>query len=67
MWESELERLKEGLLKLYAVSPAGSMFVIETENDFDIRANFPEFEWDVRLYKPATIGIAEKPAEEKTV
>jgi 16S rRNA (guanine966-N2)-methyltransferase len=59
MWESDLERLKEGLLKMYAVAPIGSMFVLETEN-FDIRANFPEFEWDVRLYKPATVGIAEK-------
>lgn len=60
MWENDLERLKEALLKMYSVAPVGSMFVIETELEFDIRANFPELEWDVRIYKPAAVGIAEK-------
>lgn len=60
MWESDLERLKEGLLKMVSVAPVGSMFVIETECNFDIAANLPELEWDIRQYKPATIGIAEK-------
>lgn len=64
MWKTDLERLREGLLKLLDVCPPGSFFVIETEGDFDIPTEFPQFEWDVRHYKPATIGIAEKVAEQ---
>lgn len=60
MWETELERLREGLVMMLAVCPVGSMFVVESEQPFDIQAQLPEFNWDVRLYKPAIVGVAEK-------
>jgi 16S rRNA (guanine966-N2)-methyltransferase len=62
MWSSELERLRDGLVKMLAVCPIGSMFVVESEQPFDIRAELPEFDWDVRPYKPAIVGVAEKSA-----
>lgn len=63
MWKTDLDRIREGLLKLRQVCPVGSFFVIETEQDFDIPAEFPQFDWDVRQYKPAMIGIAEKTSQ----
>lgn len=62
MWKGEIEKQKlhEGLVKIYQACPVGSLFAIESELDFDIPAELPEFEWDVRQYRPALIGIAEK-------
>lgn len=62
MWETELPRLREGLAQMLALSPIGSFFVVEVEEPFDIRAELPEFNWDVRHYKPAFVGVAEKEA-----
>lgn len=58
LWTTDLPRLKEGLLKLFHLSPAGSMFVVESELEFDVAQSIPELEWDVRTYKPAKISIA---------
>ena len=60
MWKTDAEKLKEGLRNLLKACPVGSLFAIETEPDFDIPGELPEFDWDVRTYRPATIGIAEK-------
>ena len=60
MWETELPRLREGMAQLLALSPVGSFFVVEAEEPFDIPAELPEFDWDVRHYKPALVGVAEK-------
>lgn len=60
MWKTDLERLKEGLGKILEVCPTGSLFAVETETDFDFQADLPQFDWDVREYRPALIGIAEK-------
>ncbi len=60
MWEHELPKLREGLAQLLTLSPPGSFFVVEAEEPFDIPANLPEFQWDVRHYKPALVGVAEK-------
>lgn len=60
MWETELPKLREGLAAMQKLSPEGSFFVVEVEEPFDIPAELPEFEWDVRLYKPALVGVAEK-------
>jgi 16S rRNA (guanine966-N2)-methyltransferase len=61
MWVQEGERLKSGLLELFRLSPPGSLFVVETEVSYDLAAAIPELEWDIRTYKPAFVGIAEKP------
>ncbi len=60
MWETELERLREGLSALLKVAPVGSLFVVESEEPFELQAELPEFQWDVRHYKPAIVGVAEK-------
>lgn len=60
MWETELDKLRDGLAQMLALSPAGSFFVVEVEEPFDIVAGLPGFDWDVRQYKPAFVGVAEK-------
>ncbi|MFO1066436.1 MAG: RsmD family RNA methyltransferase [Pirellulales bacterium] len=66
MWHSELEKIREGLLTLLQLSPPGSLFVAETEQDFDLAQTLPEFDWDIREYKPAYVGVAEKTTAEPT-
>lgn len=61
MWHSSMPQLAEGLTHLAEASPPGSRLVCETEFEIDLRAAMPHFEWDVRKYSPALIGIAEKP------
>lgn len=65
MWHESTERLTEGIVALYEASPAGSFFVCETEQDFDVRQHIPSIEWDVRPYKPAFIAIGQKPPIEQ--
>ncbi len=60
MWTSDTERLCQGLLELYAASPAGSRIVCESEWGFDLPAAMPSIEWDVRNYDPANISICRK-------
>lgn len=60
LWKDEAERLCRGLSELYQASPAGSLFVLESEDDFDVQVALPGIEWDVRPYKPARIAVAEK-------
>lgn len=60
MWTTELDRLRDGLQQLRTASPVGSFFVVETEQDFDIAGQLPGWDWDIRPYKPAKVGIAEK-------
>lgn len=60
MWKSEGERLTAGLSELYSLSPSGSLFVCETEMDYELAAALPEIEWDVRTYPPAHIAVAVK-------
>lgn len=62
MWHASMPQLAEGLTQLVDASPPGSRLVCETEFDIDLPAAMPHFEWDIRKYSPALIGIAEKPA-----
>ncbi len=62
MWNAELPRLQEALNSIYKTSPVGSYFVVESENDFSISQSLPGFDWDIRHYKPAIVGVAEKTA-----
>ncbi len=59
LWHSDLDRLVAALTELRDLAPAGSLFAVEAELPFDIAASLPGFEWDVRIYKPAVVGIAE--------
>lgn len=61
MWDSDGERLCEGLAKMYELSPPGSRFVCETESWYDLAAALPQFEWDVREYSPAKVALLTKP------
>ncbi|MCC6509284.1 MAG: RsmD family RNA methyltransferase [Pirellulaceae bacterium] len=67
LWETELPRLREGLAKLLQLSPIESYFVVESEEPFDIQAELPEFDWDVRRYKPAVVGVAEHLASQPSM
>lgn len=60
MWGSDGDRLAAGLKELYELSPAGSLFVTETEKDYDVSTEIPSIKWDVRRYPPAFIGIAKR-------
>jgi 16S rRNA (guanine(966)-N(2))-methyltransferase RsmD len=56
---------KDDMLKLierlYALSPAGSQFVVEADERFDFQT-LPEAErWDVRKYPPAVVGVVRQP------
>ncbi len=64
MWTDHKERLLTGIAELFAASPPGSKLVCETEHDFDMAAELPDLDWDIRKYQPAFIAIATKPAAE---
>lgn len=61
MWRNDGQRLVEGLQQLMAVAPEGSRLVCETELDYPLAGQMPEYEWDLRKYKPAMVGFAQKP------
>ena len=53
----EMLELLTGMLE---VSPAGSVFLVESDNRFDFK-QLPDFErWDVRSYPPAVVGVYRK-------
>lgn len=58
LWNLQAERLIEGLVALMNCAPAESMLVCETEDSFDLVKLLPQYDWDVRRYKPASIAIA---------
>ncbi len=60
MWRSDEQRLVAGLQELYALSPEGSQFVLESDESFDVQKALPTLSWDVRSYKPARIAICRK-------
>lgn len=60
MWEHHGDKLVEGLKLLMQVAPEGSRLVCETEESYDIAAQMPEYDWDVRRYKPAIVAFATK-------
>lgn len=64
LWKEESQRLLAGVAELYAVAPAGSWIVCETEQDFDMAKELPTIEWDIRKYNPAYVAVAHKPAAE---
>lgn len=58
-----VERADEMLELIRAIrehAPAGSWFVVESDDRFDFRLLAPLGEWDVRAYRPAVIGVHSK-------
>lgn len=60
LWREETEKMVEGLAALMGYAPEKSRLVCETEDSFDIVQLMPQFDWDVRFYKPAKVSIATK-------
>jgi 16S rRNA (guanine966-N2)-methyltransferase len=63
LWKQQAERMIEGLVNLMACAPDGTRLVCETEDTFTISDLLPQFEWDIRRYKPASVGIGTRPRE----
>lgn len=62
LWESAKSEMLALINDWIDLSPAGSQFVLEL-NDEDYVANLPTgLDWDVRRYFPAYVALAEKPA-----
>ncbi len=60
LWETEGQRLADGLRQMYALAPSGSQFICETDLKFDLAACIPELDWDIRTYSPAYVGVCRK-------
>ena len=60
---SRWEDLAELVSSLLEQAPAGSLFVVESDQRFDwekIKALTPDSEWDIRAYPPAVVGLIKK-------
>ena len=59
---SRLEEMLQLIAALWSAAPDGSLFLVESDERFDF-AQLPEPAlWDVRDYRPAKVGLAEKNA-----
>jgi hypothetical protein len=61
LWESEGDRILNALNRWWESAPSGSLFAIELEESTPIKYLPTMAEWDIRVYKPALMAIAEKP------
>ena len=46
--------------RMWEASPPGSVFVVESDERFNPTEAWGDWEWDVRTYAPAVIGLAVK-------
>lgn len=60
LWQSQGESLTQMLQAWIDKSPAGSLFAVELEDKTPLELLPRSLEWDVRVYKPARMAIAEK-------
>lgn len=60
LWESDADGMRNLLSKWVELAPVGSLFAIELEENTPTDFLPTSLEWDVRLYKPARMAIAEK-------
>lgn len=59
LWEDKADEMRQ-LLQLYcSAAPRGSSIVVELEEKTDLEVLPQNLEWDVRLYRPAQVAIAE--------
>ncbi len=60
---SRWDDLSELISSLLEQAPAGSLFVVESDQRFDwenVKALTPDSEWDIRAYPPAVVGLIKK-------
>ena len=57
---SRQAEMLESLVTLWSAAPSGSPFVVEADERFDFGLLPEPATWDVRNYRPARIGVAEK-------
>jgi 16S rRNA (guanine966-N2)-methyltransferase len=61
LWTQQLDRMLEGLVAMMDCAPEGTRLVCETEDSFNLAELLPQFDWDVRRYKPASVAIGTRP------
>ncbi len=60
---SRWDDLSELISSLLEQAPAGSLFVVESDQRFDwenVKALTPGSDWDIRAYPPAVVGLIKK-------
>jgi len=60
LWEGSGEKLRTMLELWWESAPDGSLFAVELEESTPIKYLPSQADWDLRLYKPARMAIAEK-------
>jgi 16S rRNA (guanine966-N2)-methyltransferase len=60
LWDSQGEALTKMMESWIEKSPVGSLFAVELEDKTPLELLPSCLEWDVRVYKPARMAIAEK-------
>ena len=60
LWESNGKQLLAMLESWWAAAPAGSLFAVELEEATPTEYLPAQADWDLRLYKPTRMAIAEK-------
>jgi 16S rRNA (guanine966-N2)-methyltransferase len=60
LWKSDGEKLLATLQNWWEAAPKGSLFAVELEEGTPTHFLPPSVEWDIRVYKPALMAVAEK-------
>ncbi len=58
MWNEELDKLNEVIVRVLQYAPPGSVLVAETDNTFDV-SKFPQGDWDIRNYGIVQLAFIE--------
>jgi len=64
LWKSNGKQLLEMLERWWIAAPPGSLFAVELEFETPTEFLPTQADWDLRVYKPARMAIAEKEAAE---
>ena len=62
-FHDRLDQMSALIRRILQMSPIGSIFVAEAEVPFDFSPLEDVGDWDVRIYRPAVIGVLEKLAQ----
>jgi 16S rRNA (guanine966-N2)-methyltransferase len=60
MWDSDGPKLTEMLKKWWDTAPLGSLFAVELQESTPLDLLPTGIDWDIRLYRPAQMAVAEK-------
>lgn len=60
LWESDGQKLKSMLELWWNAAPTGSLFAVELEEATPLDLLPEGIDWDIRLYRPARMAVAEK-------